>query len=161
MNRVVVRTALLLLSTLAAASCSWFSEERIYTGPANSGYGHSSVVETARSLLGVRYSWGGETPRDGFDCSGLTYFVYAQHGVRIPRVSWEQYQVGREVYGRDLMPGDLVFFRISRSSRSLHVGIVSGPSTFIHSPKAGGRVSESSLDNPFWKKHFVGGKRVL
>ena len=157
----VVRTGLLLILALAATGCSMFSEQHVYSDPGRSNYAHSSVVDTARNVIGVRYSWGGESPQAGFDCSGLTYWVYAQHGILLPRVSWEQYRVGRDVYGRDLMPGDLVFFRLARSGPGLHVGIVSGSGTFIHSPKSGGVVSESSLDNPFWKKHFVGGKRIL
>ncbi len=157
-----LRTGLLILLALALAGCSWFfGEDRVYSTPGHASQAESSVVHTARTQLGVRYHWGGESPRDGFDCSGLIYWVYAQHGIILPRPSWEQFKVGREVYGRDLRPGDLVFFRISSTSRSLHVGIMTGPGTFIHSPKAGGRVSESSLNNPFWKKHFVGGKRVL
>ena len=43
----------------------------------------SSVIATALSLRGAPYAWGGATPK-GFDCSGFTHYVYAQHGVSIP-----------------------------------------------------------------------------
>ena len=157
----LVRTGLLFLLAATLAGCSWFEQERLYPQQDRAAYARNTVAETARTQLGVRYHWGGASPQDGFDCSGLIYWAFAQHGIILPRVSWEQYRVGREVYGRDLRPGDLVFFRIYGNSRSLHVGIMTAPGVFIHSPKAGGVVSESSLNNPFWKKHFIGGKRVM
>ena len=165
--RHLVRPCLLMLALLVLSGCALIEKQSL---PSGSGYDASrrgasgsalSVVETARSQLGVRYAWAGDSPSEGFDCSGLTYWVFRQHGVVIPRPSWEQYQVGREVGMRELRPGDLVFFRTMATGRSLHVGIVSAPGRFIHSPKAGGVVSESALDNVFWKRHFMGGRRLV
>jgi len=107
--RSAIRTTLLIVVLAAASGCSFFGKEPIYPGQAQGAFGsYASVVETARSQMGVPYTWGGESPHDGFDCSGLTYWVYSQHGIRLPRVSWQQWEVGTPIYGRDLVPGDLV-----------------------------------------------------
>lgn len=163
-NTKHIQNALLLLLLLAAGGCSMFGKQSIPTGPSagpGSSYHSVSVVDTARTVMGTRYTWGGDTPRDGFDCSGLIYWVYAQHGVRMPRPSWEQYKVGRSVARNDLRPGDLVFFKTRNSGASLHVGIVSGPGRFIHSPKAGGVVSETDMNSSYWRTHYLGAKRVM
>jgi cell wall-associated NlpC family hydrolase len=121
----------------------------------------ASILRTARSQLGVRYKWGGNSPRTGFDCSGFAWYVFRQNGVDIPRISWQQFGAGRPVKFRDLRPGDLIFHKVEKKGKSLHVGIVSDRGTFYHSPSSGKRVMESRLTNPYWRKHFVGARRVL
>lgn len=160
---------LLLAALLLASGCSMIprqplsplgGQRGLKTTAATKAAPGSSIVATARSQMGVPYSWGGDSPREGFDCSGFAWWVFRQNGMDLPRPSWEQYRTGREVARRELRPGDLVFFRIRTSGRSLHVGIVSSPGRFIHSPRAGGVIIESSLENAFWKRHFIGGRRV-
>ncbi|SNR90406.1 NlpC/P60 family protein [Humidesulfovibrio mexicanus] len=123
--------------------------------------GKNAVVAAARSLMGVRYTPGGESPRTGFDCSGLTWWTYRQVGVTLPRVSYEQYEVGQAVGRRDIRPGDLVFFRLSGSRKNMHVGIATERGAFIHSPSKGGRVREESLDMPYWRERYVGARRIV
>jgi len=123
--------------------------------------GRNPVVAAARSLTGVRYKWGGDSPRDGFDCSGLTWWAYHQVGVDLPRVSSDQFESGTPVGRRDIRPGDLVFFRLGRSPKNLHVGIATERGTFIHSPSAGGRVREDSLDAPYWRERYIGARRIV
>jgi cell wall-associated NlpC family hydrolase len=53
------------------------------------------VVAYARHQVGVAYSWGGTSPRTGFDCSGLVYAAYRSIGWKIPRSSWDQLRAGR------------------------------------------------------------------
>lgn len=127
-----------------------------------SGSGANAVVAAARSLTGAKYKWGGESPQEGFDCSGLAWWAYRQVGVELPRVSWEQYESGAPVGRRELRPGDLVFYRLAGGGRkNLHVGIVTERGTFIHSPSAGGRVREEPLDAPFWRERYIGARRYL
>ncbi len=123
--------------------------------------GKNAVVTAARSLTGSRYKWGGDSPQEGFDCSGLAWWAYRQAGVELPRVSWEQYQTGAPVGRRDLKPGDLVFYRLPGNKKNLHVGIVTERGTFIHSPSAGGRVREEPMDTPYWRERYVGARRYL
>jgi cell wall-associated NlpC family hydrolase len=123
--------------------------------------GRNSVVSAARSLTGVRYKWGGESPREGFDCSGLTWWAYRQVGITLPRVSVDQFEAGAPVGRRDIRPGDLVFFRLGRSPKTMHVGIATGRESFIHSPSAGGRVREESMDTPYWRDRYIGARRIV
>lgn len=120
----------------------------------------AAVIATARDALGRPYAWGGETPAQGFDCSGLVWWAFAKNGVRMPRVSWQQYGAGKFVSKSDIRPGDLVFYRVL-TGKSLHVGIVTEKHTFIHSPRSGKHVMESDMTNPFWREHYVGARRIL
>ncbi len=117
----------------------------------------SVILKTAYSQLGRRYVWGGDSPRSGFDCSGLTFWVYRRHGINLPRVSYNQLRTGRSV--RYLKPGDLVFFRTS--AKSMHVGIYIGNYSFIHSSKSFGRVMTASINRPYWCNRFIGARRVM
>ena len=98
------------------------------------------VVAYARHFLGVRYSWGGTTPRTGFDCSGLVRFVYGHFGVVLPHSSFADLGRGSRVSRRWLRPGDLVFF-----DDASHVGIYAGDGRFIHAPHSGTVVSISTM----------------
>lgn len=121
----------------------------------------AAILRTARSQLGIRYKWGGNSPKTGFDCSGFTWYVFHQNGIDLPRISWQQFGTGSAVSYTDLRPGDLIFHKVEKKAKSLHVGIVSNRGTFYHAPSSGKRVMESSLKNAYWKKHFVGARRVL
>ncbi|MBA4356538.1 MAG: C40 family peptidase [Humidesulfovibrio sp.] len=151
--------ALLLLAALAGGCApAHISPEPL---PGLHHGGRSPVVAAARSLTGAPYKWGGESPQSGFDCSGLTWWSYRQVGVDLPRVSYEQYEAGAPVGRRDIRPGDLVFFRLPGNPKNMHVGIATGQSTFIHSPREGGRVREDHMDTPYWRERFIGARRVL
>jgi cell wall-associated NlpC family hydrolase len=127
------------------------------TDPDQAGH----VVQTARGQIGTPYVYGGHSPDQGFDCSGLVYWVYRQNGVDLPRTSWEQYQAGRPVAQNDLKPGDLIFFKIKGKGQSLHSGIYSGQDTFIHSPKPGAAVREEPLAARYWLGRYLGARRVV
>jgi murein DD-endopeptidase len=158
-TRVLGLLALLLLATaLGGCAPAHIAPEPL---PGLSQGGKSSVVAAARSLTGVRYKYGGESPQTGFDCSGLTWWAYRQVGVDLPRVSYDQYEAGRAVSRRDIRSGDLVFFRLRGNPKNMHVGIATDQNTFIHSPSAGGRVREEQLDTPYWRERFVGARRIL
>ena len=70
----------------------------------------AKVVRFARHFLGIRYSYGGTSPRSGFDCSGFTRFIYAHFGITLPHYSGAQFDRGRRVSRAGLRPGDLLFF---------------------------------------------------
>ena len=92
------------------------------------------IVNIATQYLGVPYVWGGTTP-DGFDCSGLVQYVYAQIGISVSRTSKEQATNGWAVSRDELRAGDLVFFANSQGVH--HVGIYIGDGQFIHAPYSG------------------------
>ena len=116
------------------------------------------VVTIAAGLLGTPYRYGGESPRKGFDCSGLVFYSFEQMGLKVPRTAAEQRKAAERVTRDDLEPGDLVFFRSSKG-RIDHVGIYAGDGRFIHAPNSGSVVSYAYLDDPYYRSHFVSAGR--
>lgn len=125
--------------------------------PANTGSA-AALIDTAKDQMGVPYSWGG-TSRGGFDCSGFVQYVFAKHGVKLPRTSISQSQTGQKVAREDLQAGDLVFF-ITRGSRVSHVGIYIGNGQFIHASSGGGQVRVDSLSKSYYNNRYAGARRV-
>lgn len=121
----------------------------------------TELVSTARRFLGVPYRWGGESARNGFDCSGLTMVVYRLNGLNLPRNSAWQFDHGRPVGKKDLKRGDLVFFATNGGRRVSHVGMYIGEDRFIHAPRAGRNVSIARLSNSYFRKRFLGGRTYL
>ena len=113
------------------------------------------LVSYARRLLGVRYAYGGTSPRSGFDCSGFTRFVFAHFGIALPHYSAAQFDLGRRVSRKALRPGDLVFF-----DGLGHVGIYLGRGRFIHAPHSGTAVSVDPMRG-WYASRFVGARRML
>jgi murein DD-endopeptidase len=108
----------------------------------------------AKRFLGVRYVYGGSSPRSGFDCSGLVRYVYGHFGVRLAHSSYAQFGSGFRVRRGGLKPGDLVFFHGLG-----HVGIYIGHNKFIHAPHSGTRVRIESLGG--WYSGSLDGARRL
>ncbi len=76
----------------------------------------ASYVET---FIGrVPYVYGGTSPRSGFDCSGLTQYVYRHYGKSIPRTAEEQFLRFRRESKRAAWGGDLVFFHVDSDPNS-------------------------------------------
>ncbi len=119
----------------------------------------TSVTATALSLRGTPYVWGGATPK-GFDCSGFTRYVFAQHGISLPRTSEHQYRIGAAVAARDLRPGDLVFFSTIAPGPS-HVGLAIGDGRFVHAPSERGQVRVESLGARYWQRRYLGARRIV
>lgn len=113
------------------------------------------IVKIARSLVGTPYLFGGSDPT-GFDCSGLTQYVYGKVGISLPRTTRNQFNELPSV--EDLRPGDLVFFNPDGDGIT-HVGIYLGSEEFVHAPSSGKIVRISRLDSPYWKERFVGARR--
>jgi cell wall-associated NlpC family hydrolase len=113
------------------------------------------VVTFARRFLGVRYVYGGVSPRTGFDCSGFTRFVYSHFGIALPHYSGAQFSLGRRVSRGGLRPGDLVFF-----DGLGHVGMYIGRGLFIHAPHTGTSVSVASLSG-WYSARYDGARRLF
>jgi len=116
----------------------------------------SAVVNKAYQYLGIRYVWGGSTP-NGFDCSGLTQYVYRSQGVNIPRVASAQANVGSYVSIANAQAGDLLYFG---NSSITHVGIYIGNNKMIHAPRPGKNVEIVDISWHVRNYRIVGARRI-
>jgi len=117
-----------------------------------------ALVGTALSLRGSPYLDGGSDPA-GFDCSGFTQYVFAQHGVELPREVRDQYRRGRSVKPSEVRPGDLVFFTTTAPGAT-HVAIMIGGDEFVHAPSSSGVVRVERISSRYWAPRYVGARRI-
>jgi cell wall-associated NlpC family hydrolase len=104
-----------------------------------------SLVDLARSTVGLRYKWGAETPGEAFDCSGLIQWLMGKFDLELPRTSREQVKAGIEI-AKDtaaMLPGDLLFF--GRGTRITHVGVYLGDGKYVAAASRRKGVVESQL----------------
>lgn len=149
--------AILILFMFSFTGCS-FVTTRPATPPPASVH-TNKIVRVAYSQVGKKYVPGGASPKKGFDCSGLVWWAYSQHGIKIPRISVDQAKTGKAVSKRQARAGDIVVFKTSNSPRGLHTGIYCGNGTFIHSPSSGKRVRVESME-PIWTRMLITIRRV-
>ncbi len=152
-------SALALLLCLFVAGCGptrITGIERAVVVPRTTGVG-AQVVSTAQTQLGKFYRYGGASPQTGFDCSGLIWWAYRQHGIKIPRVARDQAGAGSSVSRSGLRPGDILVFK----TPNLHTALYAGRGKFIHSPSSGKRVRHDEMKNPYWSKRLVRIRRVV
>ena len=115
------------------------------------------VMKSARAQIGTKYKRAGQSPATGFDCSGLVWWCYDQHGISVPRITTAQLKTGEAIKKSQIRPGDILLFRIN--SKEWHSGIYSGGNKFIHSPKPGAKVREESLQIAYWAKRYYTARR--
>ena len=118
-----------------------------------------SLFALARNQLGSRYVWGGSQP-GGFDCSGLTSYLYRKHKITLHRTASQQLQDGIIIPKEALQVGDLIFFRESGSTApASHVGIYVGNNRIIHSGSKG--VTYADLDVDYFAKFYLCARRIV
>jgi len=127
------------------------------TRPAGPGgataYIRADIVDHARELLGLKYKYGGNNPRQGFDCSGFVLYLYQNAGIDIERVSREQAKQGPSVPINKAKPGDLVFFK--RKGKAVHhvsVIVEAGVNKLVvvHATNSG-VIREDILESRYWE----------
>lgn len=120
----------------------------------------NELVMQALALVGVRYHYGGDSPAQGFDCSGLVHYVFNQvAGLMLPHSTEDLSRVGDRLKPDELQPGDLVFFNTLRRPFS-HVGIYLGERRFIHAPSSGGQVEIVNMTEDYWRQRYNGARRI-
>ena len=121
------------------------------------------VASYAMNFVGSRYVYGGASPSRGFDCSGLTSYVYAKHGVSLPHNAAGQFNTryGASVGSMDnLKPGDLVFFVGTGGHRGIsHVAIYIGGGRIVHAMTPRYGVQVSNVYDSYWVQHYYGAIR--
>lgn len=123
-----------------------------------------TVIHRLESQLGKPYLWGGNSPTDGFDCSGLVFYAF-NHVLerKLPRTANGMYRDNglKSVRQSSLKKGDLVFFNINQRPGADHVGVYLGDGRFIEAPRTGLKIRISQLSDDFWQSHYLGARRVL
>lgn len=120
------------------------------------------LIELGRliqSYLGRPYGGKSRNTR-GLDCSQFIQELFLKfNSTELPRTVKEQSQYGYSVNKGNIQYGDLVFFR-TEGRKPSHVGIYVGFNEFVHSSTSSGIII-SSMKNKYWKKRFLGGRRVI
>lgn len=117
----------------------------------------ANFLRAAESRIGLPYVWGAAGPAS-FDCSGLVQWAFAYAGVRMPRVSEEQWLTGPHIPYADARPGDLLFWHYDPTDPTDidHVGIYVGNGMMVVAPHTGTYVRYE----PVSMSNFAGVVRV-
>ncbi|MDU2219442.1 C40 family peptidase [Finegoldia magna] len=128
----------------------------------NEGGSGSAVAQAAYNYLGERYVWGSAQPGVGFDCSGLTSYLYNKVcGISLYRNSAAQSNNGYPVSKSNLKQGDLLFFSTNGSGSISHVGIYVGNGKMIHASTPSTGVIISDIESNYYSNTFVTARRIL
>lgn len=119
----------------------------------------TDIISFASTLLGIPYTWGGNTPEQGFDCSGYVRYIYAQFGVALPRTSSSQAGAGIAVSMEELRPGDILYFGNNGSVN--HTALYVGGNRMIHAPSPGKFVEIIDMTWHVRNYQNVGARRIL
>ncbi len=116
------------------------------------------IASYAKTTLGSKYKYGGSSP-SGFDCSGLTYFVFKRHNYTIPRTSSAQSETGKKIPITKARPGDLLFFNKGKGAKVNHVAMVisrsAGSLKVIHSTSSKGVIVQDINQSNYWKPRLL------
>jgi len=117
-----------------------------------------TIANEAMTFMGYPYVWGAESPSEGFDCSGLVYYVFMKYGYSMYRVADDQMNQGIEVPYNELLAGDLVFFGYGDFAD--HVGIYIGNGNFVHAANPTSGVKISALSETYYANKYLCAKRI-
>lgn len=120
----------------------------------------NDLVFYALSLADTPYVYGGNSPEQGFDCSGFVGHVF-RHSlqIKLPRTSGQLSKKGKFILQTELRPGDLVFYNTQQRAYS-HVGIFVGEGKFVHAPKTGSHIRVERMNTPYWAVRYNGARRI-
>lgn len=116
------------------------------------------IIAYAKTWLGVPYRRAGNS-KNGTDCSGLTYNVFAHFGINLPRSSHSYSGIGTKVSRSDIRKGDILMWDTNRNGTIGHVGIYIGGGMFIHASSSKGKVVTRSVAS--YSEKYMGARRVI
>jgi murein DD-endopeptidase len=145
---------------LAIVGCSSTPERRetAIAQPAPISLG-DEIALRAISQVGKPYRYGG-ADLNGFDCSGLVFYIHRELGYTVPRTAAEQYSASAPINVRQLEPGDLLFFRTTNAKKITHVAIYAGENRFIHAPQSGREIELRHLNDEYYRPRLVAAGRL-
>lgn len=120
----------------------------------------SKIVSKAKQYLGVKYTWGGNSPMTGWDCSGFVNYILGGEqvtGGRNTDVQWKS-SAGTKIDKKNLQPGDVLYF--GSNGVSDHVAIYIGDGNMIHAANGKlGTIKQSFENSAYYQSKFMGAKR--
>ena len=155
----------IFICSIALNGCGTFSTKpspsKVSQFKQDTSVGTEDISIAALGLVDVPYRFGGNTPKGGFDCSGLIVYVYNKAvGIKLPRTIQQMSGQGNSIDGQSPAPGDLVFFNTTGEKYS-HAGIYVGQGRFVHAPSAGGTVRLDYITAPYWAAKFTEARRIV
>ena len=162
--RTLLGCGIFICTVLLIAGCSTFSgkssQAKVAQFKKDTSVGTEGISIAAIGLVDVPYRYGGNTPKGGFDCSGLIAYVYNKSaGIKLPRTIQQMSTQGFSIESGPPAPGDLVFFNTTGEKYS-HAGIYVGQGRFVHAPSAGGTVRLDYITSPYWAAKFTEARRI-
>ena len=162
--RTLIGCGIFICALLTLSGCGTFGSKsassKLVQFKQDTSVGTEDISIAAVGLVGVPYVYGGNTPRGGFDCSGLIVYVYNKAAdIKLPRTIQLMSAKGRGIDNQPPAPGDLVFFNTTGEKYS-HAGIYVGQGRFVHAPSAGGTVRLEQIDSPYWAARFTEARRL-
>ncbi len=135
----------------------------IETEKTNVYAGEQTVINYAKTYLGIPYVYGGNT-RNGFDCSGFTKDVFLNYSLKLPRTAKDQSNYAKSVKFKNIKDGDLLFFGQSKN-KITHVGIAiknrGEELKMIHASSSKGIIISNVTSNTYWFPKFQFAGRII
>ncbi len=128
--------------------------------PEEAAANREKIVEIATAQLGVPFKQGGQSPDEGFDSTGFTYYCVNEAGAKFPRRLSEQLESGEQVPYSELKPGDIVYFSAEEGEDASFCGVYVGGGLIIYSPVPDDFVKTANITTNYWTTRFVTGLRV-
>ena len=163
--RTLLGCGIFICTMLFLAGCSTFgsksNQAKVTQFKQDTSVGTEGISIAAIGLVDVPYRYGGNTPKGGFDCSGLIVYVYNKTaGIKLPRTIQQMSTQGYSIENGPPAPGDLVFFNHGGRSYVSHVGIYLGGGRMVHAPHPGARVKVTDFGTSFGSLRFAGARRI-
>lgn len=138
---------------------SYVDENEIGDEMTAGGINKKDIMDVIMHWLGTPYRFGGRN-KSATDCSGFVQNVFIESSnLNLPRTARNQFNVGMKVKRSELQFGDLIFFHTYTRRYASHVGIYLGDDLFAQASSRYG-VTVSSLESTYYKKRFIGGRRL-
>jgi len=146
--------------------CGTTGSENLSKNESRSEIERDKVVNYAKKQIGVKYKYAGDSPSEGFDCSGFTKYVFSNFGYDLPRRSVDYENTGKKINMKDVKKGDILLFTGSDKKKRVtgHVGIVvsnsNGNIKFIHASSSRGIVI-SDMSISYYVERILGARQII
>lgn len=129
----------------------------------NGGYSRNgqAIANTAKSYAGYRYNYNGNSPSEGFSCTGFTQWVFGRHGVSLPLSLSGQAGRGYSVSRGNLRAGDLVLFQNTWWNGLSHAGVYVGNGWMVDASNPSTGVVWSNIYGSYYNGRWWGGRRLV